>query len=1396
MNSRWQANRIGLINFWYYDDQEFPFVKGRMLLRGSNGSGKSVTMQSVIPLLLDGNMSPERLDPFGSRDRKMSSYLLEEDDGRDERTGYLYLEFKRKESDTWLTVGMGIRARRGKPLDKWYFSLSDGRRVGKDFLLYKEIGEKVTLSKKELENRIAGGGQVFDRQADYMEYVNRQIFGFETVEEYKELIDLLIQLRTPKLSKDFKPSVVNDILSDSLQPLSDEDLRPMSEAIENMDTMNLNLKAREAGYQAAEKIQRVLDRYNRLTLFEKADRCCENQKRLSEAEREAKAQADETERSRKRLLALEQEISELDARRDAMEKERESLSKSDAVSLKSRELDLASRIRTRESLLEEKQRQLDAKQEQYTEIEGKKKQEEDRAYEKERELDSILEEMQSEAGEMSFEEHDFFQEELKENFDKAFSWETHEAQFRKVKDEISRGTELLREAETRQREADDLLKKRERQQRETDAAQRREGELESVLVQVENEWKEALYSWNGRNEELKFTPEQMREMARFADEYGEASDFARVRQTAADLWIGRKGEISGEVRRRQDELQDLENAHREIEEELAQWESSREPEPPRSGAVRKNRERLREKGIPYQEFYKVVEFGQELSRDPKRCGRLEEALLEMGILDALVIEEQYRDQVMEADPGCADRYLFVQPHYAEKSLLDVLDLNDSVNDIFMNQRITGILGNIALSERPEEAEGAGSGGSARTKAVHAGSAGIGASMTAVHPDGSYQIGVVSGTVSGEHEAGFIGVQAREKNRQAKIASCRELLAENEQRQEVLCGEVAVLEQRISRLQEEYESLPEDTDMREAWKMLSEARRTVERMREEGARLERELMEVGEALGELKRQAAEIAQKLYLTCSYETFRRADEAASDYRQHFYQLRSGHELFLQIRAHMEELGERQEILDGEMDQIRYEAGSAGRELKKEQEEYDSILRQLELTDYEQIRQKLDECMEWLKDYPERLQSCVAEKTLNEERIRALSEQAAQNEERISELRRRAEYLETCFAAERSLHYVELPGAEAEGAESAERIRSLLAGECRDMDKEQIIRSLNQVYFENRGFLTDYQIMQTELFEELDREAQKGDPSAKRLDIAARYQGVRIPFGRLLTHLAEEIAELKDLIKAGDRELFEDILANTVSRKIRGKINSSNAWVEKMNSLMGAMNTSSGLKLNLRWRSRTAETEDQLDTKELVELLKKDYRLMREDEAAKLSAHFRSKVEEARRHARDSGGMISFYQVMKETLDYRKWFEFQLFFQKGGERVKELTNSVFGTFSGGEKAMAMYVPLFSAVVAKYQGGRPDAPRLISLDEAFAGVDNRNIRDMFRLMAEFEFDFIINSQVLWGDCDTLDALAIYQLLRPENAKFVTVMPYLWNGHARVMLEDESEMEKRAAQEA
>ena len=61
------------------------------------------------------------------------------------------------------------------------------------------------------------------------------------------------------------------------------------------------------------------------------------------------------------------------------------------------------------------------------------------------------------------------------------------------------------------------------------------------------------------------------------------------------------------------------------------------------------------------------------------------------------------------------------------------------------------------------------------------------------------------------------------------------------------------------------------------------------------------------------------------------------------------------------------------------------------------------------------------------------------------------------------------------------------------------------------------------------------------------------------------------------------------------------------------------------------------------------------------------------------------------------------------------------------------------------------------------------------------NIKDMFRLMVSLNLNFMINSQVLWGDYETVPGLAIYQLVRPENAKFVTVVPYIWNGKTRVL---------------
>ena len=1363
MNSRWQASKIGLVNFWYYDEQEFPFVKGRMLLRGSNGSGKSVTMQSVVPLLLDGNMSPERLDPFGSRDRKMSSYLLEEDDEREERTGYLYLEFKRQDSETYLTIGMGIRARKGKPLDKWYFSLSDGRRIGKDFFLYRETDEKVPLTKRELQNRLSNSGAVFDRQADYMEYVNRQIFGFETVDEYREMIDLLIQLRTPKLSKDFKPSVINEILSDSLQPLSDDDLRPMSEAIENIDSTSMNLKAKQEAKQAADKIALALDRYNRCILYEKAQSLEKESAQLSQTKEQIESNTKKKKECEERAVSLQEELVQIDAMRESMQKERETLNKSDAVALKDREFSLSKELTEHQAIFNKKKGSLAVKEDQYIDLQNRKKMEEDQIYEKETQIKDLLEEMQSEADEMAFEEHTFMQDELLSDLENPYSFDLHKQQFEAVKTKIRQGVQLLRNMQGLEREKDELLKKREQNASESDKAERKQNELGAMLVQLENEWKEALYAWNGKNEELVLEKLLLQEFSSFADHYEEDQDFSVIQQKLGDVWILAKERISSEAAQIKRETEALNQEVNETQRELLLWENEKEPEPDRPEEVIQNRAELTKRNIPYQEFYKLIEFDPSVSDEV--CNHLEEALLKMGILDALVVDEQYKAAILSMDEGGCDRYLFTTQKRAEHSLLDLLSFA-SDDDIFMNQRLVSILGSISWEDTNENVQ------------------------AAIDSNGVYKIGPVIGTITKTYTAQYIGVKARERNRKQKIEECKARLAELENQRMLLEEKKKTLETRKDKLAAEYQAFPKDADMRESFKMLELGKRELERLQEEALRIEEQRKILAEKLGEKKKEALVLAQSLYLDCNLEVFEQAEDAAFSYTADFEKLISVHELYRNSVQSLQLLEENLRIQENDLDELRVDVDRENRNLAKISQELDSIRKQLELTDYNQIKERLDQCISWLNEYPKKMQACITEQTQKKEEVKYLEEQIQNDRVHAEELGKKVSWLTDCFESERDLGYITFAKQE-EKLDSAQ-IVSILSGSGRQ-NRDTLVKNLNQVLFENKAYLSEYDVDQTTLFEKLDEAAPQLSIHASRADLTAKFNSVKIPFIKLPGYLAEEIEEQSAILKDEDKSLFQDILANTMGRKIRAKINSSNAWVEKMNALMNAMNTSSGLKLSLRWKSKTAEKEEQLDTNELVGLLKRDAHLLNPEDFEKLSKHFRSKVEQARRSANDSTG-VSFYQVMKDTLDYRKWFEFQLFSQKNNERRKELTNSVFGTFSGGEKAMSMYVPLFSAVVAKYQGGRADAPRLISLDEAFAGVDSRNIRDMFRLMSEFEFDFIINSQVLWGDSDTLDALAIYQLIRPENAKFVSVMPYLWNGHVKKLLENEEEVELEGAE--
>ena len=136
---RWQPLRCGLMNLFRYDEEEFWFEQGRLLLRGNNGTGKSRVLALTLPFLLDGEVAPYRLEPDRDPAKRVEWNLLM---GRHtDRLGYTWVEMGRRDGDAarFMTLGCGLHAVEGRGLaGKWFFLTP--QRIGRDLLLRTPAG--------------------------------------------------------------------------------------------------------------------------------------------------------------------------------------------------------------------------------------------------------------------------------------------------------------------------------------------------------------------------------------------------------------------------------------------------------------------------------------------------------------------------------------------------------------------------------------------------------------------------------------------------------------------------------------------------------------------------------------------------------------------------------------------------------------------------------------------------------------------------------------------------------------------------------------------------------------------------------------------------------------------------------------------------------------------------------------------------------------------------------------------------------------------------------------------------------------------------------------------------------------------------------------------------------
>src|SRR5690554_831269 len=1405
-NNRWNINRIGLLNFWYYDEEEFDFAGGRLLLRGANGSGKSVTMQSFIPLLLDGNKSPERLDPFGSRARKIENYLLgEEDTGENERTGYLYMEFKKGELEHYLTLGLGLQAKRGRPLNSWGFALTDGRRVGRNFHLSKQTGEKAPLTKQELKNRIGEGGELHERQKDYMDMVNRLLFGYDRLEEYDELIKLLIQLRTPKLSKDFKPTVIYDILTNSLQPLSDDDLRPMSEAIENMDNIKSRLDQLKESKKAADRLNREFERYNTFLLWEKADKYLQSETEGTKGEAEEKKLEVAVERHTQIRQTAEAKLISLKNEQAALQVKQRELLRHDGFRITE---ELNKHTADLQDWKKEKTQKTDAlrrKEEQETRTRTDLSQVQNDLGPLETSMEKIWTELTAIAQEIYFDEHFFILEDFQKDLAAEVDWAPLKKELQRYRERVRKVLDKLRQEEEFNRVYDRAYEELEEAKKQREAARITLEKAEQLLFEIKEEFIEKVYAWRQTNRLLIPGEEEMVRLQRTANQYPEKS-YDDLVEVVREVREAREKECLTALSALSAAKDGRVEALNAKEAELEEWLKKKEPEPLRKEETLKNRARLREAGVPFIPFYQAVDFKEETPEELR--GKIEESLETLGVVDALIVPTAYQRKIGLSEQGAADQYLFPKFQLMTTDLSHWLKPAVSGNSPVSPEEVDLIIRSIMIEESED--------------------------LLYLTEHGRFGAGgVLKGEVSAVYKSKYIGTESRRRYKEEVIAGLRREIAGINAEIFRLDEEISSQEEKRRLLAEEFTAFPDKQDLETAFAAMRDGELTLENKK----KVEKEKNERAETyylqLKKTKEEIRELTFRMQIPVNLESFADAEKGLVDYADNLRDLETIHTKYLDKRAFLHSLQERLAEVEGDLDDLRYDLGRLNRLIDKEAQVIRNLQEALEQTDYQSIKAQSEACLSRLEEIPRQREDAAAQ-------VQSGKDKAEDAREKLTDLRQKMNFLRLIagirregLAEEYNLGYVSLGFTQDNLLTLAKRIRE----ELKDYRKETKVRedylsSLQERYFEVRHQLTEYRLTLDYLFnpasaEEDDRglsvmendqswagqrlsaagseqpdesrergghplpveltaveraELVKARGEMKRLDIRGRIQGRDVNFQILAGFLTESIMENEKLLRESDRQLFEDVLANTISKKIRAKIYHSEQWVGKMNSLMVAMNTSSGLTFSLAWKSRAAETEEQMDTAELVGLLKSDANLLRPEDFQKLAEHFRSKINQARTGLEEAGVTKTFHTLVKEVLDYRQWFEFQLFYTKTGERKRELTNNAFDWFSGGEKAMAMYVPLFSAVYARYEAARPDAPRLISLDEAFAGVDENNIRDMFRLLEELELNFVMNSQILWGDYDTVPALSICELVRPNNADFVSVIRYRWNGQVRELV--------------
>ena len=1369
--ARFKPTRAGIINVWDYVDEEFDFGDGRLALRGHNGSGKTKALKVLFPFVLDGSLDARRLDPFSGENRTMKSNLLYR--GQESEYGYVWLEFARADDESGhgtetATLVIGLQAHRSWDRARTAFYVTD-LRVGVDFGLLGADSRPLTA--KQL-TAVLGRESRYDSRTEYQTAIDERLFGLGT-QRYTQLLDLLIALRRPLLAKDLDPAKVSATLTAGLSPVDDELVDQAARDFENLHAVQAeydNLFAADAAVTAfLDQYKQYLRAYARHQIVQVEARLTaagEHVGKLGEAGQRVAAAERGEQQARERSEDVARQVNILDARKTALEsldavKEHESLAR------RRQELDKKTEELARE------QRKLGRALKNIGDLTVEAEVVAGRLAEK-RGAGELHARDLAEAAEVSGIARDGqgpadTGDDLPETA-KARAAARH-GEIADVRAFLAKATDAAtahRSAEATYETVQSEAEKRAGEYTEAEEA------LKAAHADALDELGEWARLWTSRDEYAVVLEGEIEPLAEALAAVGE--DGAPSLRESFDALVRPRRSVIGE--RRGTLRARLERADEEIGARQAEYDAiaaARDEAPlahDQRPASREDRT-----GAP---LWRLVDFAESVNED--EAAALEGALHGAGLLDAWIHPDPQAatDAWNAAQADAHLRPLLPTRRPSGRTLADLLVVEEQ--DLVPAGLVTDVLASIAVYE---------------TAPAHAPEDDDAPFVTLA---ARYALGPLVGARP-KPTAEYIGATNRAERRRVRLAELAAIIEGLIEARQALADGIAALDEAEQAFERAAAQLPPTAAIITGRKKLETAAALLaDARRREGAAkqtMERKAAELDAARRELRREAAarnlpaepgaltSVARAVddfasaasQLVAARKDIKALDKQAGDARRLIDRLSREQEE--DADAYADAFAEHEAALS---DLEVREAAAAGTE-------YADAMNQLRTVEQDLIRFRRE--AKELSGKRTELQNSLTRAQTDQQHEREFIATAVT--ELFSQLERAAPVLHHDLRELLNVTETDTwPGIWPSAEQVAERLGEAATDAANTAAGAAAVRArlpepapaiLAAYEQATRGGRAPTENMVAnaadrvwDAFRELEGALKTGDDGYQaqmsgQAPLIVEVVGAdgRSPVAAFAREIADALADQGALLERREKTVLEDALLTALAQQIHERVLAARDLVAAMDADTRSKPMSSGTVIGIGWIRADGLTEHQLAASRILEA---DAASLGERGLAELRSLIRSMIHEHRaRRQRDT-----YREALSAVLDYRAWHLFQLRLTRPGGRTETLTRVKHSQMSGGEKSASIHMPLFAAANALYSSAKPTCPRLVALDEAFAGIDNRFTPDLLGLTVKFDLDLFMTGHDLWVRYPEVPMAAHYDLHHDETTHTVSALLVLWDG--------------------